>query len=252
MNLSELKAIDFHSHFNHGSPLDPAETEIYKFGLDFLKKGYDYANISSVGFSTYAGVLSNKEVAEENDYLYNLALDTPWIYQWVVIEPRHEETFEQAKKMLDSPKCLGLKIHSPCHEYSIAEYADKIFSFADERGAVVLMHPDRMELMPEYADRYKNMKLVIAHLGTVDHVNAIETAKYGNIYTDTSGVASSNNNILEYAISRIGTDRILFGTDTYAAGCQRGRIEYAPIPEQDKIKILRENAITLCPQLKNA
>ena len=250
MDLSKLEAIDFHSHFNHGSRLDPAETDIYKFGLDFLKRGYDAANITTACFSTYAGVLSNEEVAIENDYLYNLALDTPWIYQWVVIEPRHPETFEQAKKMLDSPKCIGIKIHSPCHGYPISEYADAIFSFANERGAVVQMHPDEMNRMPEFANKYPDMKLIIAHLGTVDHVNAIEDAKYGNIYTDTSGVASSNNNVVEYAISRIGADRILFGTDTYAAGFQRGRIEYAPISEEDKIKILGDNAIRICPKLK--
>ncbi len=37
-------------------------------------------------------------------------------------------------------------------------------------------------------------------------------------------------------------DRILFGTDTYAAGAQKGRIEYALISKDDKENILWKNA----------
>ena len=67
-------------------------------------------------------------------------------------------------------------------------------------------------------------------------------AKHRNIYTDTSGMASLKNKLIEYAVSQIGSDRILFGTDTYAAGAQRGRIEYAMISQEDKENILFNNA----------
>lgn len=40
---------------------------------------------------------------------------------------------------------------------------------------------------------------------------------HGNVYTDTSGIASSRNKIIEYAVNRIGSEKILFGTDTYSA-----------------------------------
>ena len=53
---------------------------------------------------------------------------------------------------------------------------------------------------------------------------------------------SLRNKLIEYAVSQIGSDRILFGTDTYSAGAQRGRIEYALISEQDKENILLNNA----------
>ena len=69
--------------------------------------------------------------------------------------------------------------------------------------------------------------------------------KNGNVFLDTSGAASSRNNIIEYAVSQVGSDHILFGTDTYASGFQRGRIEYALITDEDNKKILRENAVRL-------
>ncbi len=43
----------------------------------------------------------------------------------------------------------------------------------------------------------------------------------------------------------MGSERILFGTDTYAAGFQRGRIEYAQISDADKENILVNNAVRL-------
>jgi len=70
-------------------------------------------------------------------------------------------------------------------------------------------------------------------------------ARHGNVWTDTSGIASSKNALLEYAVGRIGSERILFGTDTYSPGFQRGRVDYALIDEADKRNILRHNALKL-------
>ena len=70
--------------------------------------------------------------------------------------------------------------------------------------------------MQAFADKYPNMKLIIAHLGSIEHINAIKAAKHGNIYTDTSGYLSSLNNVIEYAVDAIGSERILFGTDMYS------------------------------------
>lgn len=95
------------------------------------------------------------------------------------------------------------------------------------------------------ADKYQNVTFIVAHLGGEAHVDAVEFAKHKNVYTDTSGIASSSNLMLEYAYSRIGADRILFGTDTYSAAFQRGRIEFALIPKEAKQKILRDNAMCL-------
>ncbi len=76
-------------------------------------------------------------------------------------------------------------------------------------------------------------------------INAIANSKHGNVYVDTSRIASSRNHVIEYAVARVGSERILFGTDTYAAGFQRGRIEYAQISDADKENILVNNAVRL-------
>ena len=94
----------------------------------------------------------------------------------------------------------------------------------------MLIHPEREAtyILP-FADRYPDVRFIMAHLGNPSYADAITGAKNGNVYADTSGIASSNNNVLEYTVEKAGSSHILFGTDTYAAGFQLGRIAYSPI-----------------------
>lgn len=244
-NMLTQAPIDIHSHFNHGAVHDTTETEVYKCDLSFLESTYKNANVTAVGMSSFASVLSHENVIEENDYLHKLADEKSWVFQWVVVDPRQKETYLQAEKMLSHPKVLGIKIHPDCHGYNILDYADDIFSFADKHNAIMLMHPQHIAEMPKFADKYPRMKLIIAHLGDKEFVDAIALAKHGNIYTDTSGIASSKNNVIEYAVSRVGSSKILFGTDTYSFAFQFGRIALSSISDKDKKNILRDNAENL-------
>lgn len=241
--------IDIHSHFNHGSEFDCAEDEIHTCNIDFIENAYHSHNISSVGLSTFASVSEFTEcIVEENEYLHNLINQKDWLYQWVVIDPRQKETYAQAEKMLPHNKVLGIKIHPSYHKYNVLDYADELFSFANKHNAVVLMHHQHISEMPTFANKYPNMKLIIAHLGSKEHIDAIADAIHGNIYTDTSGSASSRNNIVEYAVKRVGSQKILFGTDTYAFSFQFGRIAISNLSLEDKENILWKNAVTLFPK----
>ena len=243
------KPIDIHSHFNHGSIFDCPENEKHLRGFDFIETVYQNAKVSQVGISTFASVLEHTEcIVEENEYLHNLINEKEWVYQWVVIDPRQKETYKQAEKMLSHPKVLGIKIHPDYHGYNILNYADELFCFANKHKAVVLMHPQHIMKMPQYADKFPNMKLIIAHLGSKEHVDAVENAKHGNIYTDTSGGASNLNNIVEYAVKRVGSRKILFGTDTYSFAFQFGRIALSNLSFEEKENILWKNATSLFPK----
>lgn len=254
MEIRWIEAIDCHSHFDHGAVHDrnPEEQELQLCTLPALRKQYQRAGIQKVAFSSFASVLSPEEVAEENELLFALSQEEDWIYQWVVIDPRGPETFRQADRMLSSPKCLGIKIHPSCHGYDIMEYGDRIFEYANVKKAAVLMHPQHVEKMPSFADRYPEMKLIIAHLGSMAHISAIRRAKHGNIYTDTSGKNSYLNNVVEKAVVEAGSEHILFGTDTYSAAFQYGRILFAGISQQDKENILFRNALRLFPKLADS
>ena len=241
--------IDIHSHFNHGSPCDCSENEMNLCGIDFIESIYRDAGVTQVGVSTFPSVLEHTEcIVEENEYMHALIDEKEWVYQWVVIDPRQKKTYAQAEKMLTHPKVLGIKIHPEYHGYNVLEYADELFAFANQHKAVVLMHPQHISQMPSLADQYPDMKLIIAHLGSKDHVDAIANALHGNIYTDTSGSASALNHVIEYAVERVGSEKILFGTDTYSLAFQFGRIALSGLSFEEKENILWKNAIRLFPQ----
>ena len=239
----DLIAIDMHSHINHGSPYDTQEQLVSSKKLEDLILINRAAGIEKMFACTFASCLNPEVIVEENEYMHRLIDEVDCLYQWVVVDPRIEETLCQAERMLKHKKCVGIKLHPLYHKYSLEEYADTIFTLASRHKTVVLIHVEKEAsyILP-MADKYPDVTFIVAHLGGEAYVDAVEFAKHKNVYTDTSGIASSNNLMVEYAHSRIGADRILFGTDTYSAAFQRGRIEFALIPKEDKQKILRDNA----------
>lgn len=243
MDCRSIKAIDCHNHFDH---FPTYENEMQVSDLKTIWSVAHDANIEKIFVSTMESVSKTETVEAENDYLWNLSQELDYLYQWVVIDPRNDNTFLQAKKMLNQGKCVGIKLHPTDHKYTLEEYGDKIFSFASDFGAIVEIHPEGNAtwILP-HADKYPDVTFLVAHMASwvgKAYAEAIEQAKHNNIYTDTSGIASAFNQGIEYIVNRVGSDHILFGTDGYAAGFQRGRIEYAQIPEEDKIKILRTNS----------
>ncbi len=234
------------THINHGSRFDTIVSDIYTANLDNLIRINNAAYIGKMPCSTFSAVLNTEDVEAENEYLFDLAQQYDRLYQWVVIDPRNDRTFEQADRMLGHGKCVGIKLHPSNHHYTLAEYGDKLFSFSSAHHAIVQIHPEKpaSAVLP-FADRYPDTSFIIAHLGSVEHVDAIANSMHGNVYVDTSGITSSRNHVIEYAVDRVGSERILFGTDTYAAGFQRGRIEYAQISDADKENILVNNTVRL-------
>jgi predicted TIM-barrel fold metal-dependent hydrolase len=176
---------------------------------------------------------------------------------WVVIDPLKIDTYEQADQLLAHPRCKGIKIHPHAHAYEIIDHGQSIFAFAGERNALVLTHSGDPGSYPEdflpFVDRYPNVNLILAHLGNSDdgsvarQVDAIKAARNRNVYVDTSSARSMFSGLIEWAVEDIGSDRILFGTDTplYWSAAQKARIETADISEEAKAAILFRNAAKL-------
>lgn len=191
---------------------------------------------------------------EEADRIIPL---TPGLRQWVIIDPQVPETFRQARRMLRSPHCVGIKIHPEEHVYAIRKYARKIFEFAAELHAVVLAHSGEQNSLPEdfvpWADEFPEVTLILAHIGCgadgdrTHQVRAVARSRHANIYADTSSANSILPGLIEWAVGEVGAEKILYGTDSplYFAAMQRARIDHAEIGEDHKRKILRDNALRL-------
>jgi len=254
-----MKAIDVHGHFGPydrglGTRVDgfmsASADEVAQRGLDC---GIDITVVSAIhGLIPYRGnaVLGNHDAA--------LAAESnPALRFWTIVDPRVPQSFARSGELLGHPGCVGIKIHPHAHAYEIREHGAALFGFAAEHNAVVLAHSGDIGSYPEdfvpFADQYANIQIILAHLGNSDdgsvsrQVEAIERARNGNLWVDTSSARSIFSGIIEWAVERIGHQRILFGSDTplYWAGAHKGRIETAEIDDIAKQAILWDNAAAL-------
>ncbi len=192
-----------------------------------------------------------------NEEAFAVAQRTPSLLQWVVVDPTTPDTYPQARDMLQAPHCVGIKIHPEEHVYPIARHGGKLCEFAGKHQAVVLAHSGDLWSLPAdylpFADAVPEMKLILAHIGhgpggdTTLQVRAAAAARHGNVLADTSSVKSIFPNLIEWAVSELGVERVLYGTDTplYSASMQRARIDQAELTDAQKRRILRDNAVEL-------
>jgi predicted TIM-barrel fold metal-dependent hydrolase len=187
----------------------------------------------------------------------HIVAETRQLKQYVVIDPQCPETYAQAKQMLTQTQCVGIKIHPEEHGYSIRDHGREIFEYAAQHRAVVLTHSsEKLSLAADFipwANEFPEMQLILAHIGCgwdgdlTHQVRAIQQSRNGNVFADTSSARSITPGLIEWAVSEVGADRVLFGTDTplYHAAMQRARIIHADLTNDAKRMILRENALKL-------
>ena len=194
-----------------------------------------------------------------NEKAAQTVAETDGLLQWVIVNPLQPETYQQAAEILTQPQCVGIKIHPEEHVYPIREHGAELFEFAAGHDAIVLAHSGDPNSWPAdfvpFADAHPNVRLILAHLGNGGsaageptlQVRAIQAAKGNNVFVDTSSARSMLPGLLEWALGEVGVDRILFGTDTpvYCTSMQRARIDHANISDDDKVRILSENAADL-------
>ena len=179
---------------------------------------------------------------------------------WAVVNPRLDGWEPKTDRLLGHPRCAGVKLHPRWNFWPVedARYSDRLFAFLHERNTLTLTHTGDAGNEPRtfvpWADKYANLTMILAHIGhdwtgrSFDNqTEAVRMSEHGNLWADTSSRASVFGKIIERSVSRIGADRILFGTDTplYFAAMQKARVAYADISDADKQKILYDNAASL-------
>lgn len=94
--------------------------------------------------------------------------------------------------------------------------------------------------------RHPNAKIIMAHLTASGLRGTLEIQDVPNVYHDTSAYLPFAGR-LEFALEKLGADRILYGTDLVIRDIpsQLGRILGTGMPEEDRRKILYGNAAKL-------
>lgn len=257
MSTESIQAIDVHGHYGDyhcGKP--DLVNELMTGDGKVVAERARRANVRLTIVSPLEALLprGRGDAVSGNHNAARTVAETPGLLQYVVIDPRVPETYQQAEEMLQLPKCVGIKIHPEEHLYPINDFGAAIFEFAAKHRAVVLSHSsERNSLAADlvgWANRYPEMKLILAHIGCgwdndyTHQVRGVQQSRHGNVFADTSSARSITPNLIEWAVRQVGADRVLFGTDTplYVTAMQRARIDQADLTDAEKKQILHENA----------
>ena len=239
---------DAHTHlgpwFNFWIPdndIDSMMTVLDRVGIDAMACSADIA----IGPDYIRG---NEEVAAAQEKCPGR------IIMYVTINPRYPKTEveEELRRWADAGK-RAYKIHCACHQTpEDDERYQPMWDLAEEQGAPVLVHTQGghgktgIELLTEIAETRTNLKIIIAHsASSLDVIDQTCDAakKRENIFLDLTG-SPMIYGALETMVDRVGTERVLFGTDTpfIDPRPQIGRIAYARLTDQQKRQILGLNA----------
>ncbi len=165
-------------------------------------------------------------------------------------------------RYLDHPGFVGVKIHPTIHGVDPTDTRYREFwALADEREAVVLTHswsPDpakptqNLAVPDRFADilqSFRKLRLILGHCGgrEVGRRLAVEMMQqYANCYADLSGDDWPAGE-LEWLMTQTPRGRLLYGTDAVWIEPRYvfGQVLRAGIPAEDRMAILRDNALAL-------
>lgn len=257
MLTSPFPAIDVHAHYGtYNSGKADLINDLMTGDGNVVAERARQANVRLTIVSPLLALLprGRGDAVAGNIEAVKVVAETPGLLQYVVIDPRVPETYRQAEEMLQTPKCVGIKIHPEEHIYHINEFGEPLFQFAAEHQAVVLSHSSERNSqatdLVDWANRFPEMKLILAHIGCgwdgdlTHQVRGVLKSRHGNVFADTSSARSITPKLIEWAVSQIGVEKVLFGTDTplYQTSMQRNRIDCAELTDAQKKAILHENA----------
>ena len=259
MTFSDLQAIDTHGHYGDytHAVTSPLVCGFSSGSGPVVAERARACGVEWTIVSPLAGLLprgTTTDVFAANEVAFKEVPAVKGLLQYVIVNPLQPKTYEQARRMLQAPWCVGIKIHPEEHCYRIADHGEELFSFFEKVGAPVMTHSGCPNSLPKdfvpFADRHPGARLLLAHLGNGagdngradNQVRAVQAAKHGNLWVDTSSARSILPGLIEWAVKEIGAERLLFGSDTplYHVALQRARIEVAEIPAEAKRLILRD------------
>jgi len=134
----------------------------------------------------------------------------------------------------------------PSYKYTLKEF-ELLVKQTVELGMVLDVHTEHDE-MEHIVKSYPQATIVFPHFGD-DHefediFKRIDTvAQHHNCFLDTSGYGHDRMGMLEYAVEKIGADRVLFGSDFSIndPGTVIARVNNAFITREQREKILAGN-----------
>jgi len=245
-----LVVIDAHTHFasvGKGSPPNTPEDLVAVMDSNKIDAMITTPPYSSISF--------DRTYDEPNMFIHEAMAKYPKrIFGFARINPHfRQKAVERAERFLKMG-FWGIKFH-PRNEAHAANDERLVFPIlrkVEELGGGVLFHtgqPDtygfaQPTLCGDVADNFPEVPIIIGHMGKGLFDDAILVAKwFDNVILETSFRDPHN---IEKAVSVIGPERVVYGSDFYMGGptgpeIEMMKIKLTDLSERDKRMILGDN-----------
>jgi predicted TIM-barrel fold metal-dependent hydrolase len=157
----------------------------------------------------------------DNDYVREVVESVPGAYGLVWANPRLPGSVEEAARLLDHPRFLGMKLHPLLDGYHPDDpIVHPLYELVVDRGLPVLIHSGHpIFTLPwsieEAIVRFPDAKVILGHMGhgNIVYINAAidVAARNANVYLETSGMPMHTK--IKEAVERVGRERVLYGSD---------------------------------------
>ena len=250
------KIIDFHTHPYFDEKTNICRYKEFTFSPDVYKKQLQSLGIEKICGSVLAPMKKIsywEDVQQLNDTAQKLKEELGDFY--IVGNQIHPHYVKESVATIDGMRKRG--------ELLIGELVPSAlgFSYADEglndilssaNGMVFSFHStvggeEQHMAMERLIARYKDVTFVAAHPGETDfvemHISRMQ--KYDNYYLDVSGTGLFRQGMLSHVINKVGSERILFGSDFPTCTPNMfvgGVVNDYLISDKDKENVLYNNA----------
>jgi predicted TIM-barrel fold metal-dependent hydrolase len=172
-------------------------------------------------------------------------------FYWV--NPKRSSILDEVSRALKHG-FVGLKFRPETDGYSLFNISllDSILSYACRMRMPVYVHcsgygVSHPNALKHICSMYPELKVIVGHMaqGSVDAIKVAED--FDNVFLETSTYRGFK--VIEYAVNRVGSDRVLFGSDYPYSNLQMeiSKIMNLKISWDDKLKIMGLNSLSLLP-----
>jgi len=242
--------IDFHTHLDEGLETQMKKSKVDRAILLMPMTRDIYTPNERVIYLTREEVLSGNESVITASNNSNKYIPFAWLNHKIpnVVE-KLEDYVQRGFK--------GLKLHPILDHYNLLNpKIEPIIDTATHLRIPIMIHTGwgpngSVKDVGELAEEYTDAKFIIAHMkeewGVNRRLSHIKIAsKHDNVWLECSYAEHPRR--IAQAVEQLGSDRILFGSDfPFDGGIDWAmtKVTFAPITEEDKRKILGENALQL-------
>jgi len=238
--LEDIFVVDIHCH------LGPwPDFHIPGNDIDGMVKVMDRVGINLVCISSHAALKS--DFALGNDITHEAMERYPGrVLGYIFVNPNHPDGVLDELERCEKLGMRGIKIHSiNGYPYDGQNYRPA-YEFANDRRWHLLAHTwgADAKVFKKLSEEYPEVKFILAHSGVSSFETYVELGREReNIYLDLA-TSYVGYGWVERFVSEVGSDKILFGSDMpfISAANQIGKVLYARISDEDKIRILGGNA----------